>query len=461
VRSVRPAAGALAILLVLGGCGRVEQRRRNVVVILIDTLRADKLGAYGNRRGLTPFLDTLAERGTVFERTYATSSWTIPSVASLFTSRYATQHRVVTFGSQIRSDEVTLAERLAEAGWLGGGFAANPNLQARFGYAQGFAEWWADVKDNQDVDGNVLRAQALSWIDRTWNRVSDAPALLYVHYMEPHSPYEPPEPFRGRFAVDDAGKPVEHDPVVATLATAVRANVEGKTPPQRADVLLVERLYDAEVAAVDDQVHRLFDELARRGFLAGALVVVTADHGEEFLEHGGLYHGRTLYEESVRVPLIVVGSGIPAGRRVKTNVSLVYLAPTVLDVLGLPAEPRFEGHSLVPLFEGDDGDHRDEDIVLELEPGHGRLDLRFHVRGLVRGRRKFLVGVSGRPELYDLTVDAGESRISPPAGDALPAMAWSLAAAEGRLAEHAAREALQAPLDEKLERRLRGLGYVE
>src|SRR5262249_34134240 len=155
---------------------------------------------YGNQRGLTPFLDRIAQRGTVFERAYAVSPWTVPSVASLIMSRYPSQHHVVTFGSRIGDDEVTFAERLQRAGWTGGGFAANPTLKARWGWGRGCVEWRADVTDKAGLDGDTLRAQCIEWLDHVRQRSSRPPVLLYLHYMDPHEPYPPAEPFRSRFA---------------------------------------------------------------------------------------------------------------------------------------------------------------------------------------------------------------------------------------------------------------------
>src|SRR5262245_24567278 len=196
----------LVCALACAHCGDVGRRAPNVVLVVIDTLRADRLGAYGNQRGLTPFLDTLATKGTLFEHAYAVSSWTIPSVASLFTSRYPTQHHVVTFFSRIADSEVTLAERLHDGGWVGGCFSANPNLRKDWGDGQGFDELWSDLTPDVDVHGDVIRTQGLAWLDRTWSRSSKTPAFLYFQYMEPHQPYDPPEPFRSRFAVDEEGK---------------------------------------------------------------------------------------------------------------------------------------------------------------------------------------------------------------------------------------------------------------
>jgi arylsulfatase A-like enzyme len=474
---------ALACALACAHCGRSERRAPNVLVVVIDTLRADRLGAYGNQRGLTPFLDTLATTGTLFEHAYAVSSWTIPSVASFFTSRYPTQHHVVTFFSRIADSEVTLAERLHDGGWVGGCFSANPNLRKDWGHGQGFDELWSDLTPDVDVQGDTIRTQGLAWLDRTWSRRAKAPAFLYFQYMEPHTPYDPPEPFRSRFAVDEAGKPFDpqsavreaiaralpattHDGADKPLdvAEAVRTILGRGTPLTKREILPVERLYDAEVATADDQVRQLFEELERRGFLENSLVVIMADHGEEFVEHGRTSHGRTLYEESVRVPFIVVGPGVAAGRRVAENVSLIDLAPTLLDLLGLPAEPRFEGRSLAPLGRpgpgADRGAGAGPDILMQLERTVPvEMNNRIHSRALLRGDQKFLIRVDGGTEMFDLATDPAEVRRPSPRPPRRRPLSEALSLTEARLGERAAAEHAVAPVDEKLKERLRALGY--
>jgi arylsulfatase A-like enzyme len=475
---------ALSCALACASCAASGRQPPNVLVVVIDTRRADRLGVYGNERGLTPFLDALAVRGTLFEHAYAVSSWTIPSVASFFTSRYPTQHHVVTFFSRIGESEVTLAERLHGGGWTGGCFSANPNLRTDWGYGQGFDELWSDQTPDVDVHGDTIRTQALAWLDRTWNRRSNLPAFLYLQYMEPHTPYDPPEPFRSRFAVDEAGKPFDMDSAVREaiaralpgtaqqgsdkpldVAEAVRTILGRGTPLTKREILPFERLYDAEVATADDQVRQLFAELEKRGFLDNALVVVIADHGEEFVEHGRTSHGRTLYEESVHVPFIVVGPGVAAGRRVAENVSLIDLAPTLLDVLGLPAEPRFEGRSLVALLQpgstADRGAGAGPDVLMQLERSVPvELDNRIHSRGFVRGADKLLLGIDGGTERYDLATDPAETAQLQASGAAQSAaLSEALTLTEAHLGERAAAEAAQAPVDEKLKERLRALGY--
>jgi len=428
----------------------------NVVVIVVDTLRADRLGCYGNRRGLTPFLDQLAQRGVVFLHTSAASSWTAPSVASLFTSRYPSQHHVVSFGSRLADQEVTFAERLQRAHYLGAGFSANFRLLERLGYAQGFRFWRSDAQKAGGLSGAQLRAEGLDWLDSS-QRSSGQPLLLYFHFMEPHSPYDPPEPFRSRFAVNDDGSS-------ANPGTALRQLVDLSTEGRRwtpQDVRPFERLYDAEVATVDDQIRLLLGELERRGVLDDAIVVLTADHGEEFGEHGGIEHGRTLYEESIRVPLIVVGPGIAAGQRVDEDVSLVDVAPTLLDLLGLSAEARFEGRSLLPLLPtGADGSRAPADILFELAPTGMRGAPQVHEGGIRRGQLKLLLRTDGGRESFDLATDPDEQHANPPAiAQEVSGLASALGLAGERLRGRAAAAIAGEVIDDATKEKLRALGY--
>lgn len=225
------------------------------------------------------------------------------------------------------------------------------------------------------------------------------------------------------------------------------------------EVACVTSLYDAEVAALDARLRRLFTRMRARGLLDHAIVVVTADHGEEFGEHGGFQHGRALYEESVRVPLIMTGPGLPAGRVVRDEVSLVDVAPTVLALLGLPPEPRFEGRSLLSRLDDDEP----ADVLLELPPTGSALDLRRHSAALLNVGMKVLATCSPQEgsEAFDLRTDPAEEHPDP------AAIAQDAAALRARLAQRQQALATRAGtaetgvLDAATRERLRTLGYAE
>lgn len=457
----RKAVVVLALLVAGLGCGGRGGSRSNVVLIVVDTLRADRLGRSGGR-GLTPFLDELAGRGVVFSHAYAPSSWTCPSVASLLTSRYPSQHGVVGFDSRLPEEEIALPERLvagpfgrlgeiARRDYVTAAFSANWRLMKALGYGQG-VRTWRSYATNRKPRADWLGRRCLTWLDgpwgwARWSRWFPRPLFLYLHFMEPHAPYDPPSGHRPR----DAGD--------ADVATANRKLIETRWRElTAAEIGLLERLYDGEVASLDAELRKLFVELEARGVLRDAVIVFTADHGEEFGEHGLMEHGWSLYEPALRVPLVIVAPGLPAGRVVEEDVSLVDVAPTVLDLLHLPPEPRFEGRSLVPLGQGHSEAH---DVLAELWPSGERSLNRRHRLALIRARTKILLGSDGvATEAYDLARDPGESQALE-AVDTTTELRRALEEKEVDLRLRSNTGAARVSLDERERARLRALGYVE
>jgi arylsulfatase A-like enzyme len=459
------------ILLGLVGLAACRGRGRppNVVIVLVDTLRADRLGSAGNRDGLTPFLDELASRGTVFRNAYAASSWTIPSVASLFTSRYPSQHRAIAHNYVLMESEITLAEQLQAAGYLTVAAAANVGISKERGFAQGFSRWseqgFARTATADKLRGETLRRRALGLMQKACMPSTETPCLLYIHYMEPHAPYDPP-------AARYPALPVPID-AAGVRAANTKLKLKDGTTLTAADVDVLRALYDQEVAELDDQVRGLFEALAAQHFLDDAIVVITADHGEEFKEHGGVSHGTALYGETVRVPLIIQAPGNVGGRVVEEAVSLIDVAPTLLQLVGLPAVPTFEGRSLVPLLSRPSswwerpfrvaqaiwGGHA-TDVIFELPPDAAHADRRRHAAGIVRGPIKLLVRPDGKADVYDLTADPRETAAN---AAAVEAQRTDLETAlDAALASHRSRAtgaSEQVPLDETTKERLRALGY--
>jgi arylsulfatase A-like enzyme len=466
-----------AIAAALPSC-QPRAAKPNVILIVIDTLRADRLGVYGNGRGLTPFLDELAGRGVVFKNAYATSSWTVPSVSSLFTSRFPSQHHMDTYDSKLPDGEVTLAEVLAAADYTTGGVQANFRLNRQLGYAQGFRDWMVLMVPDLKVRGARVRSEALAWLrGERPSEPSSAqsaggfglgaptePLLLYLQYMEPHAPYQPPQPYHDRFVRPAAG--IDEASANAMMRTL---NFKAFTP---AHVDLLESLYDGEVASVDAELRALFAALEEDGILKNAVIVVTADHGEEFDEHGRMAHGLALYNETIRVPLIIVAPGIRPGTVIDLNVSLIDVAPTILELAGLPPQASFEGHSLVPMITARSAREwlaaREEplpDVISELPPNSPKIDLRAHSRALVRGVDKLLIGLHGpqrreEPEVYDLSSDPHETVPLPPTEKS--------ATLEAALRERTDALAMRAGVgkevgfvDDGTKEKLRALGYQD
>ena len=413
--------------------------RPNVVIYLVDALRADRLGIYGQSRPLSPRLDAFAATAAVYDQAWAQSSWTRPAVASILTGIEPEVHGVNGRLDRLGGGMATLAERLAGAGWQTAAVVANPNASATFGLDRGFDEFVLMPPERRlstDVHAEVVR-----WLD---SRDSTRPFLLYIHTVDPHLPYDPPAPFRERFAPHVERRDLGSTEVVGTLL----ARDLGDESRWAADLL---DLYDAEVAANDHAFGELLDELARRGLDEGTAVIFLSDHGEEFYDHGGWIHGRSLYREVLQVPLVIRLAGQREGRREATPAAHVDLMPTILELAGLAPEPGLHGRSL--LAPGDP--QRAVAAFLDLD-GWGGWSTVKGGRHAIRHRR---LGYTGPAELYDLEADPAERRD----------LGGTLAATAGALIDEARRETLDeagrwatapAVIDDELRRRLEALGYL-
>jgi len=311
----------------------------DLILINIDALRADHLGCYGYARDTSPFLDSLCREGVVFERASAGSSYTRESVAALFTGRLPSKSGALGWNAAPPPDHRTLAERLRGHGYRTG-FLSNTVMLQNPGFTRGFEtvrhlprRW------NLSGEGPRLSAAALDFV----RQAAPERFFLYLHYLDPHAPYEPAPRFHRRLAARASPDRLSLYEDVAPRLAELRADGFGPGDPRFED--LVTR-YDAEIAATDEALRRLFRGLADLAVLDHALVVITADHGEEFLEHDYVEHGWTLYEEVLRVPLIFVSPALPPAR-VASRASHVDLVPTLLTLLGVPDEgSELDGRSL-------------------------------------------------------------------------------------------------------------------
>jgi arylsulfatase A-like enzyme len=372
-------AFAASLLLALGGGrddGPAPAARRtatgptpDVLLVVVDTLRADA-PAFSGAPGAapTPHMDALAKEGAVFTVCRAPSSWTKPSTASLLTGLYPSEHGALGFESVLPGEASTLAEVLRAAGWRTAAFADNPFVSPEFGFAQGFdaftgrhpsplARGTLLLRSLSQVRLRVAGGAAYSFgpgVDLGAPRVlGDAvrflcadprPGFAYCHLIEPHYPYTPPPPF-------DGGRPRVDPPHSSGI---LPFDSFPEIPAE--DAAIMKANYLGEVRAADAALGDALEALRRAGRLENTLVVLTSDHGEEFHEHGGWTHGQSLYEELVRVPLVVrtPKGGPGAGRRVDTAVSLVDLFPTILDLAGVASSTGNSGGSLRPLLRGED-----------------------------------------------------------------------------------------------------------
>lgn len=330
-----------------GEAAETSGERPNVVLIVVDTLRADHLGAYGYERPTSASIDRrLAARGTLFEDAYAQAPWTLPSVVSYLTGRYPGELLRPADGPfAIPADVPTLAERLREAGYRTGAFVANPTLQPVAGFDRGFETWWVPPAEVESLSlgAEEVNRRALPWIEAH----AAAPFFLYAHYMDPHDPYASPATGaeRSPFFADYAGA------ITGRMVHGVYlGDVELDDP--EADRRQLASLYDSEIAYVDERIGELIDAFGPQ-VAADTLFVFTSDHGEELGDHGGWKHGHTLYNEQIRVPLVFRWDGrVGDGRRVSGSVRLVDLVPTVLSAAGLELAPELDGIDLMPALSG-------------------------------------------------------------------------------------------------------------
>ncbi|MBW2289585.1 MAG: sulfatase [Deltaproteobacteria bacterium] len=368
---------AVLVSAVALGCGRPTSDQPNVLVVVVDTLRADHLPFYGGEAKNAPFLNEWAARSIVFERAWSTSSWTAPAVASLFTGVYPFQHGVhlglkafeflSRGGGELELDRVpdpleTLPELFQSSGYRTFGLSDNPNVSE----AQGFAAGFDRFESFSYAGANRVNAVLASWE----SEIAEAePWFVYLHYMDPHQPYHVRRPW--------------HRPPTATD----RYSVDGAA-------------YDSEIGWVDAHLRTAFERLGVDG---STLIVFTADHGEEFGEHGSNSHRFKLYSELTRIPLVLHHPGV-APRRVRTNVSLVDLLPTLRSILGLPPSEQDAGVDLTAFYA------KAGEVPIDRVLFASRTTGMAWKRSVIRGRYKLIETRPGGTELYDLDSDPGERR---------------------------------------------------
>ncbi len=404
-----------ALACALAGCGGGAERPPNVLLISIDTLRADHVGCYGYGRPTTPNIDALAREGVLFENHISSSSWTLPAHASLFTSVADSVHGCLeSTGTALSPAFTTLAERFARAGYETAGFYAGPYLHEVFGLGQGFETYRFCVQDADAFSAEEVQSWGLDPVaqkrshqgvtnpgvyraGRDWMEAhKERPFFVFLHFWDVHYDFTPPPPWDTRFnpgyrgPVD--GRDFVFDPSIAPGMPA-------------ADLQQLLALYDGEIGWTDTFVGLLRQDLETWGLSDDTIIVVTSDHGTEFFEHGGKGHRSTLYDELIRIPLVIWYPERLAARRVSAQTRSIDVGPTLLELTGLPAPKRVMGHSLMSLASGGALDF-DNAAISELYSVGLRLR---SVRAL---ESKFLVDEND-PEpfrWYDLQLDRAEVR---------------------------------------------------
>lgn len=380
----------IALALLIAGCARETAAPPDIVLVVIDTLRADSLPPYGAPRENAPNLADFAQGAVVFGRVVAPSSWTKTSMASLLTGTNPSRHGVRGIFHALPGEIPTLARMLRDGGYRTLAVQSNPWLRARFGFNDGF-----DRYDFVRFGGaDEVNDRAFTLLDEVQR---ERPLFLYLHYMDVHAPYRPGTRWFDEPALEVPGRGPVGDAELENLYR--RQDLRGPELDRR-----VRALYDAELRELDDSLGRLFEALRKRGILERAVVVVTSDHGEAFGERGQVTHGRTFYPEVYAVPLFVRGPGTgPAGTRIDAQVRSIDIVPTILALAGLPPPPSVQGDPLLPMQPG----------AIRARVAHGAVGLNDQApdqdfaavvsddRLYIRERR------SGAVEFYDLRADPG------------------------------------------------------
>lgn len=441
----------------------IKHSQRHVFLIVVDTLRTDALSCYGGTRISTPNIDHFAKDCILFENAYAPGPWTSPSMASIMTGLSVMVHKTVGARATVPDELQTLAERMKKTGYLTWAIGKNIVLRRR-NFEQGFTGFdMYPRRTDQSLCGIILTKlfpkhfsgdastedltdKAINWL----NVCSDQGFLLWLHYYDPHIPYEPPEQFLpARQPSPKIGK--RFGDIVNVRAGFLMFSAEEKD--------WIRTLYDSEVRYVDENIGRLLNHLKKLNIYDDALIILTSDHGDEFWEHNGFEHGHTLYNELIRVPLMIKLPGVTTGGRITHMVSLVSVMPTILDLCNIEYNPEYlSSRSLQPLWT-----RQINEQIPVVSTGPKLYEDKVAV---IFDRMKYILApLSGREELYDLSQDPME-KISLAASDKVSLQKGRYLLQEHNKTAQALRmhymvEDKQVYLDKNTMEQLKTLGYVK
>ncbi len=406
----------------------------NLIIILIDALRADHLGCYGYHRNTSPFIDSLAKEGMFFERAMSNSSFTRESVAVLLSGRLPSSGDSLGWGASPSRQIKNMGELFKEAGYETA-FLSNSSVLNYPDFHAGFSEAWYNEEWGVSGNGPTLSKRAGEFI----GRCDGSKFMIYLHYLDPHGPYEPPPEYYLRFSQSIHPRPLSLYKYVRKNCAALIKDGFGPGEARFDDLVL---RYDAEIALVDHSIELLSQTLRELNLHRNTLVLITADHGEEFLEHDFVEHAWTLYNESLHIPLILWAPGVITPQRIDSPVSIVDILPTLLRLMGIPHERNdFDG---TPLFRFKESGFYfsppEKPFIAELLVQHRNL-----IRAVIKDNWKYIaaqrwLAPAQRPEvlpprtqeiernkerhldiwgpivheeLYDLSTDPGEKRLLP------------------------------------------------
>jgi choline-sulfatase len=434
---------------------RTVKAPKNVLIYLIDTLRADRLAPINPKtRVKTPGLERFVSSSTVFLAGHSQENWTKPSVATLFSGLMPWEHTATGGSSVVPTSVPLLSEILKGEGFTTASFIANGYVSDRFGFGRGWDSYRNYIRENRRTRSEFVAADVLSWLD---SRNKEKPFFLYVHTIDPHVPYRPPEEFIAMY-----GDPSYRGNVnFRTNALFLEHVKTGKITLNTRDKAHLEALYDGEISYHDVHFNAILEGLRARGLDEDTLVIVTADHGEEFWDHGSVGHGHNVYEELLHIPFFVRHPGIArAGARFTEPVGLVDIVPTVLDAIGKPKPAHVSGRSILPLLSGESTS----------EPRFAVSGFMDNWRTIVVDDRKLIARPRNRQYLHLLASDPNEERDVSTENPLTTRYLASLLGVELARTEPGTQrasattrrphKASQAKIDDTLAEQLRALGYV-
>ncbi|UCH33867.1 MAG: sulfatase [Armatimonadota bacterium] len=447
-------AGAIVALLAVAlafatGCGSRNRRPLNVLLITLDAQRADHLGCYGYHRETSPNIDALAARGVLFRQANANAPWTLPSFASILTSQFPMDHGATTPRRALPGSNWLLPKIMQRHGYFTAAAIASGFVAPHYNIAQGFNRFVGD-RFKDETTAHFRCMDSPPWVTDFGLKFlkvhRDQPFFLWLHYLKPHDPYlwQP----KHRFL--DA--PPTDLPEYLSLPW-LTSHQDELTPKQMHEIVA---LYDGQTAYADSYIGQILGQLDRLGLRERTVVVLSSDHGEQFLQHGAFGHHRQIYQDELHVPLIIAApTSVKGGRSVDEPVQLVDLMPTLLDLCGIREQVSgARGQSLMPLLTGRSG-YREQDIVASVSEPDQSEDVEL-MRSIRRGDWKLLLKVrESKTELYDLAADPGEQHNL--AGRGLD-VERQLRNALSRYRRARSRPGLK--LSPETERRLRGVGYL-
>ena len=417
-------AGGLSSGLCLSGCAnrRRKKTKPNVVLIVLDTARADRFSYLGSQRATTPYIDTVASAAAVYEKAYATTFWTLPTHASIFTGLYPSQAGATSETLHLPDSNVTITEMLRQSGYATAAFSCNVWVSKERGFAKGFdefAEMWRQANQTVKAGGPdmtelITTDKITSWLTTTGKK---EPFFLFVNLNSAHLPYEPPKPFLDRFLRHDYDK---RNIARISRIHGIWAHLTGKIKLTKNDLDIMNALYDAEIAVADYCVEQIIETLKKLDALDNTLVIITSDHGENLGEHGMIDHLFSMYDTIIHIPLIIrYPARFPAGMRNDDLISQIDIAPTILDVCNIQNRSNLllpDRMSLASkdreirkyVFAENDRPISGIELVKRMDPHFDVSGIDCRMRMLRTRRDKMIWSIGVNEELYNMDSDPDE-----------------------------------------------------